>query len=112
MYQGKRVRRVELTTLLYWMLVFWDVDIHQLTQLMTEVISIKWGEDIDGDAPVQCQLINRRRYQGLKFRPLPHVRSQKDLAHFLRAASSNLSMAQDDIKLATMRVLDILENEE
>lgn len=68
-----------------------DEDKWALTQLLNELIRLKFQRDPDGDLPVQFKLIDRNVYRASAYRSVPY--EHKDPVGAFRAAFTNLRIA-------------------
>ena len=75
-------------------------DINSLNNIIHDLIEAKCEPDADGDYPLQVILVNRRKYEPLRFEPLPYVHMLKDKkeqeAWFVKAMD-NMRIASDVI---------------
>ena len=49
-----------------------DSDFGELADLIRVLIQARWGEDEDGDLPIEFTLVNRTTHYRLRFRPVPY----------------------------------------
>lgn len=89
-----------------------EKDIELLGGILHGLIKAKYQKDPDGDLPVSFQLVDRTRYQGSYFSPVPHLPHGHDecvdmeaLLRVLRISNGNLATAQDQVNRA-MRAIE------
>jgi hypothetical protein len=84
-------------------------DMDLLQKIIDELIELKYGQDSDGDLPVEVLLVNRTRWRLSPYEPIPHESTLEaenpGISHAeiylqqLRRALYNLSIAMDDVTL-------------
>lgn len=89
-------------------------EITEMYGLLYEMVELKYAEDCDGDLPIQIKIVDKTKFQSSNFFPLPHLPLDSTLAQvneYLGLAQTNLSMAADQVRIATVH-LGFLLNEE
>ena len=75
-------------------------EIKQLYNIINLLIEEKYEEDVDGDLPVEVEVINRHLYQRMDFRPVPYrhkIETEDDELCYETSIGINLSNAYRDI---------------
>lgn len=73
------------------------VDVQQLTDIIRELITLKFAKDPDGDLPIECTLVDRTRFEPMHYRPVRYVHRVKKLQELRDALDLhvlNLEIAQ------------------
>jgi hypothetical protein len=81
-------------------------DLGQLYIIVEKIIGMKWGQDPDGDLPIEWKIIDRTRFERLHYFPVPYEHKAKDelaLEH-LSTVVTNANIANDELS-TTLRVL-------
>lgn len=81
-------------------------DFRMLRDLIGMLIEAKWGEDADGDRPINFRLIDRTTFEPLHFHPVHYghnINTKEEADKYLAEHLSNLETAVDGVNRA-MRV--------
>lgn len=90
-------------------------EVTEMYNLLYEMLGLKYAEDCDGDLPIQIKIIDRTKFQSLHFFPMPHLPLDSNLAQvheYLGLAQTNLSMAAEQVRIATVHIGFINEQEQ
>lgn len=90
-------------------------EITELYNMFYEVLSLKYLEDCDGDLPIQLKIIDKTKYQSLKFFPVPHLglnAKLEEVEEYLSFAHTNLSMATEQIRIASIHLKFVTEDQQ
>lgn len=76
-----------------------DLDMEQLYTIMDMLLDRKFGEDPDGDLPIEYKLINRNLYFGMHYRPIPYSldAGPESALDIHQAITLNFGLATDDM---------------
>ena len=73
----------------------------ELSELINDIIHLKYEMDCDGDIPIEFALTDRNKYERSRFFPMPYTHNAttlKELIDALSCAEYNLATAQTQIK--------------
>jgi hypothetical protein len=71
-------------------------DMLKMSNIIQDMIALRFEVDCDGSLPVEYKLIDRTRFEPMHFQPLPYdheAESEDELVSILHTAELNLSMA-------------------
>lgn len=80
-----------------------DEDLEQLHVLMYAIIEAKWGEDPDGDLPIEYKVVNRQAHERMHYAPIPYkhkINNFEGIRNWLSLLVMNLDMAQEAVSKA------------
>ena len=82
-------------------------DLGQLYIIVEKIIGMKWGQDPDGDLPIEWKIIDRTRFERLHYFPVPYehkMKSDSELADRLSTVMTNADLATHELAMS-LRVL-------
>jgi hypothetical protein len=75
-----------------------DEDVSQLYDIVYLLVKEKFAPDCDGDRPIDVTIIDRTKFRGMAFQPVPYHRSDNTLTDaVLEDHLSNLTIALNDV---------------
>jgi hypothetical protein len=78
-----------------------EADMHDLHNIIGQLINEKWEDDPDGDSPIDYKLIDRTKYEPDHFYTLPYVNGpNSDLENYLDLALTNMKIAIEKADIA------------
>jgi hypothetical protein len=92
-----------------------DSEIKELYDIFYDIVMQKYDQDCDGDLPVQVRIIDKTKYSSNNFFPVPHLSTEASLPEiqeYLRYASTNVSMAQEQIRIGVISLEWAIETSE
>lgn len=92
-----------------------DQELTKLYNIFYGLLGLKYAEDCDGDLPIQVKIIDKTKYQSLHFFPVPHLglgSNLKEVEKYTSLAYTNLSMAEEQMRLASVHLKFLVEDQE
>lgn len=89
-------------------------DLHQLAEIINELIKLKWECDDDGDLPIQFDLLDRNKYQVSHYFKVPKwfdLETKEEMWPSLYAANTNVAIAQEELD-RVVKVMQMLDHDE
>jgi len=77
-----------------------EEDFKELGDVIHDLIRARWGEDPDGDLPVEFDLINRTTHQRQWFLPVPYARPCENPIEQAKQDSEHLEMVLRNLRHA------------
>lgn len=75
-----------------------DDDMDLFHEIISGLIEAKWGQDADGDRPMQYKLIDRTKYRPMHYFSVPYGHRDGCREEEFDNAMTNLSMAMEAIR--------------